>query len=503
MLTQALLPAQAQRLRVQPWSLVVKVMLSERHDCEPAYVRRQLGADAQACSWFRSPTIPLRLDGRSPDSWTCETMYDARNCVPIVDEENPFYCPSLPAQSFLASLRERLSVSQQDAHPQDLHGDAQDIGAFTPFEKVLDQSMSEDDVLNLVYRCPTLVRPSPEPEEDSSLDSIRSIPRHMRDNSTRRELKPPSIVSDTFSDLQGPVRHELSLQTVNEGSFQLSGKADRIQFFPPDPKCSAPTRRTRKPECIPAEGGLHAYVRDLNNKVNTLQGAFPIRPHRCDRGCLCFQRPFADDLFGPSIGTESPRGIKTLVARLDDLLPGIRLKEKLDALESATHQQIVDTLASDGEFSSVTLSPTPPLLSSLRLRELHGANGCDELTLRASRTCTGYTRLKATWTAASSIHSASPRSNASTSPHQRAMMQAASTSVPKIFCRVRSRHFDAPSDVSVERMRAVLGRPNSFLFLRELSLNGVQLSETDVLHIHHLPRLARLWLGSTGIGNEV
>ena len=50
--------------------------------------------------------------------------------------------------------------------------------------------------------------------------------------------------------------------------------------------------------------------------------------------------------------------------------------------------------------------------------------------------------------------------------------------------------------------RAVLGKPNSFLFLSELSLSGVKVSDADIIHVHHLPRLARLWLGSTGIGNE-
>lgn len=52
------------------------------------------------------------------------------------------------------------------------------------------------------------------------------------------------------------------------------------------------------------------------------------------------------------------------------------------------------------------------------------------------------------------------------------------------------------------RCPPVLGKPNSFLFLYELSLSGTQLSDMDMIHVHHLPRLARLWLGSTGIGNE-
>ncbi|KAI0926360.1 hypothetical protein AcV5_008846 [Taiwanofungus camphoratus] len=48
----------------------------------------------------------------------------------------------------------------------------------------------------------------------------------------------------------------------------------------------------------------------------------------------------------------------------------------------------------------------------------------------------------------------------------------------------------------------VFAKPNSFLFLAELSLSGARLRDFDLTHIHHLPRLARLWLSNTGIGNE-
>ncbi|KAI0069802.1 hypothetical protein K474DRAFT_1693993 [Panus rudis PR-1116 ss-1] len=48
----------------------------------------------------------------------------------------------------------------------------------------------------------------------------------------------------------------------------------------------------------------------------------------------------------------------------------------------------------------------------------------------------------------------------------------------------------------------VFSKPNSFIFLNEMNLSGVRLSDTDVLHIHHLPRLSRLWISNTGIGNE-
>lgn len=65
--------------------------------------------------------------------------------------------------------------------------------------------------------------------------------------------------------------------------------------------------------------------------------------------------PCVDDLYGPPIGTESPRGINNLIHRLDRLLPGIRLKEKLNALDATSHQRIADILALDGLFTLCTL----------------------------------------------------------------------------------------------------------------------------------------------------
>ncbi|KAI0667959.1 hypothetical protein C8Q78DRAFT_1071662 [Trametes maxima] len=48
----------------------------------------------------------------------------------------------------------------------------------------------------------------------------------------------------------------------------------------------------------------------------------------------------------------------------------------------------------------------------------------------------------------------------------------------------------------------VLSVADSFLFLEELNFAGVALNDADVLYFNRLPRLSRLWLSNTGIGNE-
>lgn len=45
-------------------------------------------------------------------------------------------------------------------------------------------------------------------------------------------------------------------------------------------------------------------------------------------------------------------------------------------------------------------------------------------------------------------------------------------------------------------------KPNSFLFVSEISLSDTPLQDFDVVSIHHLPRLSVLWLNNTEIGTE-
>lgn len=61
---------------------------------------------------------------------------------------------------------------------------------------------------------------------------------------------------------------------------------------------------------------------------------------------------FADELIGIAVGTETPRGMRALVSRLDAMFPGVRLKDKL---ASATcHQDIVDIMCQNGMFYPMT-----------------------------------------------------------------------------------------------------------------------------------------------------
>ncbi|KAG6815503.1 hypothetical protein H0H93_009634, partial [Arthromyces matolae] len=52
------------------------------------------------------------------------------------------------------------------------------------------------------------------------------------------------------------------------------------------------------------------------------------------------------------------------------------------------------------------------------------------------------------------------------------------------------------------RILAAFSLPNSFLFVTELSLRDTPINDSDLRHIHHLPRLATLLMDNTSISNE-
>ena len=204
-----------------------------------------------------------------------------RYSIPIVDEQNPCYCPGLPAASFLESLRQKAlseaAFRQLQPEPQRSLLDVPLLadGYENPcasFEKLLDQSISEDDLLELVYRRPTL--PQPSPEEDSSLDSIYSVPARHAHSSRLSPRKEPSVAcSDSFSDLQGPVKRERSFLAVNEGSFELSAKADRIQYFPTNYKSGfTSVDNNRRHRTYSPHEDWDTHLQDLNRRIRHLEG---------------------------------------------------------------------------------------------------------------------------------------------------------------------------------------------------------------------------------------
>ncbi|KAI0346251.1 hypothetical protein BDW22DRAFT_1417564 [Trametopsis cervina] len=341
----------------------------------------------------------------------------------LEEDNNPFYCPSMPASLFLQNLRKQVRRGDPDAQENSLDNtpdltDSSNEDIFPSFTKILDQSMGEEDLLELHYRPDFLRRTAANSDKDTS--SLLSDPSVYRQQGPALLLDPRSrhtleqhvsgspVVSLTFSDFAVSPKRERSVIDVNEGSFELSAKADKLHFFTTHGLCS--------PEDVDfryARTSTPKRVEQLTERVRVLE----------------------DELHGMPIGTESPRGISNLISRLAAVLPGIRLAEKLIEAGARSHQQIVDVLAANGFLNT-------RVLNILRTSEI------EYLDLAASIGDEGGLNLD-----------------------------------------------------SRDLFQVFLKR-NCFPFLAEINLTGAEVHETDLLHLHGLPRLARLWLASTGIGNE-
>ncbi|PCH42550.1 hypothetical protein WOLCODRAFT_72130 [Wolfiporia cocos MD-104 SS10] len=333
--------------------------------------------------------------------------------VPIIDEQNPFYCPTSTAVVFIEALRSQIhgAPPPYTRSPTD----------FPSFAERLEQSINEDDVYQLLYRSLPAVNSS----EVSALHSSFSVPAYDQSTPTRavRRLPagdPPGVKAkrkkseslESFSDLMGPPRNERSFQSVNDQSFELSGKVDKIRYWKATMGALLSPYSGEKQNNVPPASGEYT-MRDMERRIFKLE----------------------DELYGPPIGTETPRGISVLISRLNALLPGIRLKERLYALGTPDHQDIVDLLARGGHLNKY-------ILEMLRMSEI------EVLDLTAS------------------------------------LMDQEGL------------------NMGAHDLLHVFTKPNSFLFLTELCMNNASLKDLDLTYIHHLPRLSRLWISNTGIGND-
>lgn len=146
---------------------------------------------------------------------------------------------------------------------------------------------------------------------------------------------------DTFSDMLAPSKKEKSFQSINESSFELSARADKLRY----------SRGSHDAlySPYPPKGFKYSVVDarptafELERKIRALEGECILS---LDSGYIL---TLTDELYGPPVGTETPHSLDVLTARFDALLPGIRLKEQLRGLGACSHQHIADILAIDGE----------------------------------------------------------------------------------------------------------------------------------------------------------
>jgi hypothetical protein len=161
--------------------------------------------------------------------------------IPVIDEHNPFYCPSVSPNSYLATLHKSLSKSNVSAENVSLYS----------FARILDQKffdVDEEDASpyhqdhrfyavahsgKSVSQLPAYSPPSWEtqylPAYPPGLFSLkhRQYPVAL-DAAPVHVLKRKRSSSNSFSDLEGPTKHGRSSESIHESSFDISGKAEKI-----------------------------------------------------------------------------------------------------------------------------------------------------------------------------------------------------------------------------------------------------------------------------------
>ena len=198
---------------------------------------------------------------------------------PLVDDQNPLYCPSISAVSFLETIRQQLhgpgTINASRTLNQSFSSDDDLLPSFT---KLLDKSVTANDLLELFYN------PTRGDINDSDTSSGSSDPNYrndmdgslvlagLDDTSVKQEGSSPGL-PETFSDIKGPVKREMSLPSVNEESFELSAKADRLSYFARGSSYSPYHAKPRRFPFRPAgHHGWRTKVRELQDRIAVLEG---------------------------------------------------------------------------------------------------------------------------------------------------------------------------------------------------------------------------------------
>ena len=208
--------------------------------------------------------------------------------IPVIDEHNPFYCPNVSPNSYLATLHQSLSKSNV----------SEDSLSLYSFARILDQKffdIDEEDSLPYYHQDPRFAtalsrKPgSPLPAFSPLSWETRHLPFYPPGltPSTQEQFSFPlkvlpvhalkrkrSVSSDTFSDLEGPTKRERSSESIHDSSFDVSVKAERIfgsHFYDGSPVASI-----YAPILLPIDADiqLSGTKNDLLARIHALEGTF-------------------------------------------------------------------------------------------------------------------------------------------------------------------------------------------------------------------------------------
>ena len=216
--------------------------------------------------------------------------------IPTVDDDNPLYCPAIPAALYLKSLRGRFNKSRWPHRRPNL---------FQSFARTLEQSTriedsDDDDTIGSDWILGNYYAPghkqslvqhqhlqdfvTGELDRDAIQENYLASPKRFQNFSLKRKL--------CFSDLGAPPKYARSQPSFHDSSFDIEIQHEKLEYF---------------------------------------SNAMESSPQKA-----------------PQLSRAERPDIETLADRLDSTLPGIRLRERLLALTYRTPEAFMDYMSEHG-----------------------------------------------------------------------------------------------------------------------------------------------------------
>ncbi|KAI5122279.1 hypothetical protein M0805_002359 [Coniferiporia weirii] len=316
---------------------------------------------------------------------------------PLVDLDNPLYCPNVSASQFVSGVR-LFQASIEDPtrfsyfHRLCLSFEDTELGENSP---QCDSPKHPSNLPRTLYsggadivKYPAnKVKKEQEEQEDKNMPGL--LANSKRSYNLKRHLD--TLTSNSSGVLHANLPKKFKRSSSQDLlSFVLSTKADRLHFSD-EWDSNSSSRGGQDPAASLAE---ELFWPDGGSKIAPSKKHEESKPGAANEAL----RNLKDDLLGPDLGPETPGSINLIVKRIESFLPGVRLKSQLD-MASATHQDIVNILGIKGHLNPKILSLFRKAnVCSLNLTEsmvdADGLNllGCD--TLKVLKCPNSFQKLK-------------------------------------------------------------------------------------------------------------
>ncbi|KAG8953572.1 hypothetical protein FRC00_006231, partial [Tulasnella sp. 408] len=272
---------------------------------------------------------------------------------PLVDEANPLWCPQVPSKKFLSHIaRENDAASPNNCLTfamklsrglRDITNDSDALEASAPdvkpFKETRKAPEPQEKTLRPVKqprggaRVPHPLKPPAAGISANPVPWRPSFPRNLAPNLKRKLTTPPddavadSAAESTFDELLGPSKRIRSTDTYDSASFILSDRGEALTL-------SVDAFQTSDIS-IP-EGLEHrAYGPGMQKKRSA-------------------KHP--NEIIPANTASETIPDVDHLVRQLDAMFRGIRLGQRLYALQPTTHQELVNYLSEQGLLTRRSLS---------------------------------------------------------------------------------------------------------------------------------------------------